>query len=89
MKLSPEFLLLKLLILSSTLLQGCTNIQLFNTSNRCAKSLQSRQTLCDPVDRSPPGPPSMGFFMQEYWNGLPFPPPDTEISILLLPCYYC
>ena len=21
-------------------------------------------------------PPSMGFFMQEYWSGLPFPPPE-------------
>ena len=33
-------------------------------------------TLCDPVDYSPPGsPPSMGFSRQEYWSGLPCPPP--------------
>ena len=32
--------------------------------------------LCDPGDRSSPqGPPSMGFSRQEYWSGLPFPPP--------------
>ena len=32
-------------------------------------------SLCDPRDCSPPGTPSMGFPMQEYWSGLPFPPP--------------
>ena len=36
---------------------------------------QSCPTLCDPVDCSPPGPPSMGFSRQEYWRGLPFPSP--------------
>ena len=29
-------------------------------------------TLCDPLDCSPL---SMGSFGQEYWSGLPFPPP--------------
>ena len=38
-----------------------------------AKSLQSCSTLCDPMDCSPPG--SMGFSRQEYWSGLPCPPP--------------
>ena len=32
-------------------------------------------TVCDPMDCSPPGPLSMGFSRQEYWSGLPFPPP--------------
>ena len=32
--------------------------------------------LCDPVDCSPQAPLSMGFSRQEYWTGLPFPPPD-------------
>ena len=31
--------------------------------------------FCDPMDCSPPSPPSLGFFRQEYWNGLPFPSP--------------
>ena len=31
--------------------------------------------LSDPLDCSPPGSPSMGFFRQEYRSGLPFPPP--------------
>ena len=38
-----------------------------------SKSLQSCSTLCDPMDCSPPG--SMGFSRQEYWSGLPSPPP--------------
>ena len=36
---------------------------------------QSCPTLCNPVDCSPQAPPSMGFFRQEYWSGLPFPSP--------------
>ena len=35
---------------------------------------QSCLTLCDPMDCSSP-PLSLGFFRQEYWSGLPFPPP--------------
>ena len=41
----------------------------------CAKSLQSCLTLCDPVDHSPSGSAVHGFSRQEYWSGLPFPPP--------------
>ena len=33
-----------------------------------AKSLQSRPTLCDPRDSSPPGSPSLGFSRQEHWD---------------------
>ena len=36
---------------------------------------QSCPTLCDPMDCSRQAPLSMGFFRQEYWSGLPFPPP--------------
>ena len=43
-----------------------------------AKSLQSCPTLCDPIDSSPPAPPSLGFSRQEYWSGLPFPSPMHE-----------
>ena len=38
----------------------------------CAKSLQSCQILCDPVDSSPPGSSVYGISRQEYWSGLPF-----------------
>ena len=42
-----------------------------------AKWLRSCQTLCDPMDHSitHQTPLSMGFFRQEYWSGLPCPPP--------------
>ena len=43
-----------------------------------AKSLQSCPTLCDPIDGSPPGSPSLGFSRQEQWSGLPFPSPMHE-----------
>ena len=49
-----------------------------------AKLLQSSLTLCDPMDRGPQAPLSMGFSRQEYWSGLPcFPPgnlPDPAIE---------
>ena len=37
-----------------------------------AKLLQSRLTLCEPTDQAPL---FMGFSRQEYWRGLPRPPP--------------
>ena len=40
----------------------------------CAKSLQLCLTLCDPRDCSPPGSSVHGI-LQEYWSGLPCPPP--------------
>ena len=43
-----------------------------------AKSPQSCPTLCDPIDSSPPGSPSLGFSRQEHWSGLPFPTPMHE-----------
>ena len=40
----------------------------------CACSVvQSCAIICDPMDSGLPG--SMEFFRQEYWSGLPFPPP--------------
>ena len=43
-----------------------------------AASLQLCPTLCDPIDGSPPGFPSLGFSRQEHWSGLPFPSPMHE-----------
>ena len=40
-----------------------------------AKSLQSCLTLCNPVGYSPPGSSVHGILQQEYWRGLPCPPP--------------
>ena len=43
----------------------------------CAKSFQSCPTLCDSMDFNPPGSflCPWGFSRQEYWSGLPRPPP--------------
>jgi len=43
-----------------------------------AKLLQSCLILCDPIDGSPPGSPSLGFSRQEHRSGLPFPSPMHE-----------
>ena len=43
----------------------------------CAKSLQSCPTPCDPMDVAHQAPLSMGFSRQEYWTGLPCPPPGV------------
>ena len=40
-----------------------------------SKSLQLCSTLCDPAHQAPP---SLGFFRQEHWSGLPFPSPMHE-----------
>ena len=36
---------------------------------------QSCLILCDAINTARQAPLSMGFFRQEYWSGLPFPPP--------------
>ena len=43
----------------------------------CAKSLQWCPILCDPIDCSHQAPLSKGFSRQEYWSGLPCPPPGN------------
>ena len=48
-----------------------------------AKSLQSYPTLCDPVVALKV-PLSRGLSRQEYWSGLPCPPPDPEIEPMSL-----
>ena len=58
--------------------------QMCTPMNACihAQLLQSCLTLCHPMDRgawwAPPGSSSMGFSRQEYWSGLPFPPPGES-----------
>ena len=43
-----------------------------------AKSVQSCLTLCDPIDGSPRGSPSLAFSREDHWSGLPFPSPKRE-----------
>ena len=42
----------------------------------CHLVAQSCLTLYDPMDCSLPGSSVHGFSRQEYWSGLPFPPPE-------------
>ena len=41
----------------------------------CMLNRFSHVQLCDPMDQSLPGSSVMGFSRQEYWSGLPCPPP--------------
>ena len=52
-----------------------------------AKSLQSCPTLCDSIDGSAPGSPSLGFSRQEHWSGLPLPSPDKSLSLVQTPSH--
>ena len=52
--------------------------QLSTSAAAAAKSPDSCPTLCDPMDCSPPGPPSLGFSRQEHWSGVPLPSPMHE-----------
>ena len=40
------------------------------------KSLSRVQFFATPWTVAYQGPPSMGFSRQEYWSGMPFPPPE-------------
>ena len=53
--------------------------------------VQSRLTLCDTMDCSPPGSSVHGVFQQEYWSGLPRPPPEDlpDPGILLMSHVSC
>ena len=58
--------------------QGLLKVQKFlkgQLSVQFSSVAQSCPTLCDPMDCNPPGSSSMGFSRQEYWSGLPCPPP--------------
>ena len=45
----------------------------FSNAGMHAKLLQSRHTLYNPMDSSPPGSSAHGILQAKYWSGLPFP----------------
>ena len=51
---------------------------LWDAAAAAAQLCQSCLTLCDPIEGSPPGSPSLGFSRQDHWSGLPFPSPMHE-----------
>ena len=54
------------------------NLPAMSIPAAAAKLLQSCPNLCNHIDGSPPGSPSLGFSRQEHWSGLPFPSPMHE-----------
>ena len=46
-----------------------------------------RLTLCKLMGCSPPAPLSLGFSRQEYWSGLPFPPPGDLPDLGIEPLF--
>ena len=67
-----------------------TILTTFKSTVSCLVS-ESCPTLCDLVDGSPhQAPLSMEFPRQEYWSGLPFPPPgDLSNPGSNQVCYFC
>ena len=61
-------------ILPSNTLQD-KEVTVFNYVHVCVLSRFSRVQLCDPVDCSLPDSSAHGCSRQEYWSGLPCPPP--------------
>jgi len=54
----------------------CTGRQILNHwTTREGKSLSRVQLLSTPWTTAYQAPPSMGFSRQEYWSGVPLPPP--------------
>ena len=52
-------------------------VTVFNSVHVCVLSRFSRVQFCDPADCSPPDSSVHGFSRQEYWSGLPCPPPGN------------
>ena len=50
--------------------------------------IQSCPTLWDPMTVAHQAPLSMGFSRQEYWSGLPCPPPGDHPKRRILPCLW-
>ena len=64
------------------------NIQCHEEGQRCAVLSHSVVSdSFDPRDCSRQAPPSMGFSRQEYWSGLPFPPPEDLPDPRIKPVY--
>ena len=61
--------------------KGENKVQIQRSIRVRVKSLQSCLTLCDSMDRTPPGSSVHGTLSrQEYWGGLPHPPPGDLLD---------
>ena len=58
---------------------GCHFLLQFVKVKSESEVAQSCQTLGDPMTAAYQAPPSMGFSRQEYWSGVPLPPPKSKL----------
>ena len=76
--------------LTQEVLHWSCHVEFYRSWRVCvhAKSLQSCLTLCYPMDFCSPGSSVHEILRQEYWSGLPCPPPgdlpDPEIELVSL-----
>ena len=49
------------------------------------KSLSPVRLIVTPWTAAYQAPPSMGFFRQEYWSGVPLPSPGSGLKAILFP----
>ena len=66
-----------------------TNKDINNAVSFNTQLLQSCPTLYHPMDCSPPGSSVHGFSRQEYWSGLPCPPPGVIPNLGSKLCLLC
>ena len=55
-------------------------VKQWNTAAAAAKSLSRVRLLATPWTAAYQAPPSMGFSREEYWSGVPLPPPIHALA---------
>ena len=64
----------------------CSFLLFLSFACMCAELVSHIGLFANPWTIALQAPLSMGFFRQEYWNGLPFPPPvdfpDPQIELM-------
>ena len=57
----------------------CHKLNIFQAISKCGGGFVAKScpTLCDPMDCSPPASSVHEILRQEYWSGLPCPPPEA------------
>ena len=63
------------LTISSSVVPSSSHLQFFPCTKGKSEVVQLCPTLCHLMTVAYQAPLSMGYSRQEYWNGLPFPPP--------------
>ena len=72
---SKEKISMHAIILKCCIAKKCSLSSEASARGSVCSVAQSCPTLCDPMDCSPPDSSVHGILRQEYWSGLPCPPP--------------